>query len=214
MIAQTVAVQGLRVRLGETAKMKSKTELNKPMTLLNPHPKTLLRRSGFSPTSRLGLFNACLVLLALVVLTSLPGGAWAKPLPPMSVGITSPYAPVAGAVFNFTVVVRPRTNLERVEVSVELPAGVSLLTGEITQVIQASAGKPLAIEYAVQLPTNLTGAIIAQARVGSAAEVLYSVSSRYELNASRRKAQSVGPPAAPFKRGVRDGQPVREYSLP
>jgi len=214
MIGQTVAVQPARVRLVETAKMKSKTELNKPMTVPNPNHKSLPRRSGVSPTSRMGLFKACLVLLALVVLTSLPGGAWAKPLPPMSVSITSPHAPVGGAIFNFTVVIHPRTNLERVEVSLELPAGVALLSGQGTQIVQTSTGKPLAIEYAVQLPTNLSGAITAQARVGSAAEVLFSVSSRYELNASRRKAQSVGSPAAPFKRGVRDGQPVREYSLP
>ena len=154
------------------------------------------------------------ILIAFLGLACLSSTGWAKPLPPMSVTISSSQVATAGTVFDFSVTVQPRTDLERLEIAVELPAGVELVRGQLSQVVKAAAGKSISVDYSVQLPSALGGAIVARARVGAATEVLFAVSSRYELSASRRKAQSLDPPSTTYKRSVRDGQPVREYSLP
>lgn len=139
---------------------------------------------------------------------------WAKPLPPLSVSIASAQAPAAGKLFEFTVTVAPRVDLNPVEVNVTMPTGVVLVSGDAKQTFQVRVGKPIEIRYAVQLPTVLSGVIVAQARAGSANEVMFSVSSRYELLAARRKSQTLGSQAAPYQRSWRGGEPVREYTLP
>ncbi len=153
---------------------------------------------------------------ALVGLVGASGSAWSKPMSPLTVSINSLETPVAGKIFPFSVTLQSRTDFERVEVNLDLPPGLALLSGELKTLIPMQIGKPVTLEFSAQLPSTLTGAILARARVGAAQEVMFQVSSRYELSSARRKAQAHIAPtnSVPFQRKLRDGQPIREYTLP
>lgn len=150
------------------------------------------------------------VLIALVA-TSL--GAWAKPLPPLNVDLRTESEPVANSTWPISVVVITSQATSRVKVSLSLPPKTTLVRGEVERTVELQRGVAVTLDYLLQLPNHLTGAVRVKAESGNAQGVFYSVQDEMPLNStanSKPMARSLGSPPRDVERG---GETVREYSL-
>lgn len=136
-----------------------------------------------------------------------------KPVSPLSVVIESTTPAVAGERFELVVTISSRISLKAVDIKIDIPSQVSLLSGQGAIHIDVEAGKYKELRYTLQLPDILAGRIRVSAVVEQGKAVRYAAHDSISLAQGVRRARSQNA-KIPYEIKERNGRRLREYVLP
>lgn len=136
-----------------------------------------------------------------------------KPVSPLSVVIESTTPAVAGERFELIVTISSRIALKDVDIKLDIPSEVSLVSGQGMSHIDVEAGKYQELHYVLQLPDMLAGRIRVSAVVEQGKAVRYAAHDSIALAPGVRRARSRDA-KIPHEIKEHNGRRLREYVLP
>ena len=159
-------------------------------------------------------FFSFLFLSLFLGLSGVTGIAFAnKPISPLSVVMESTTQAVAGERLDLNVTISSRVELEHVEIQLNMPVGVSLLSGKQSASIHIQPGQYQELNFRLMLPEVLSGRIEVTAKVKHGKAITYSSRDSIALGQSARRARSLGSSPS-YEIKERNGRRLREYTLP
>lgn len=155
-----------------------------------------------------------LVILGLLLAMSLSVAQASKPRSSMSVVMEISEKPAPDISVQLNVTLSSLRNMGLVTVELDLPEGVVLEAGEQSQTLELIGNKVESLQYSVKLPSLLAGDIRLSARAGNANSIREVAHDRIPLVSTSSKALPVGAVITPYSIRQREGQRLREYTLP
>ena len=136
-----------------------------------------------------------------------------KPISPLSVVIESTTPAFAGERLELIVTLFSRISLKGIDIKIDMPSEVALLSGQNVSRIDVEAGKYQELRYTLQLPNVLAGRVRISATVAQGKAVRYAAHDSISLAQGVRRARSHNM-KTPYEIKERDGRRLREYVLP
>lgn len=136
-----------------------------------------------------------------------------KPVSPLSVVIESTTPALAGERLELIVTISSRIALKGIDIKLDMPSEVALLSGQAVNHIDVEAGKYQELRYALQLPDALAGRIRVSAVVEQGKALRYAAYDSLSLVQGVRRARSQNA-KIPYEMKERNGRRLREYVLP
>ena len=136
-----------------------------------------------------------------------------KPVTPLSVVIESTTPALAGERLELIVTISSRVALKGIDIKLDIPLEVALISGQSTSHINVDAGKYQELRYMLQLPDVLAGRIRVSAVVEQGKALRYAAHDSISLAPGGRRARSQNA-KIPYEIKQRNGRSLREYVLP
>jgi len=136
-----------------------------------------------------------------------------KPVSPLSVVVESTTPALPGERFELIVTISSRISLKGIDINLDIPVEVVLLSGQNTNRIDVDAGKYQELRYMLQLPDVPAGRIRVSAVVEQGKALRYAAHDSISLTQGVRRARSQNA-KTPYEIKQRNGRRLREYVLP
>ena len=136
-----------------------------------------------------------------------------KPVSPLSVIIESTTPALAGESFELIVTISSRISLKDIDINLDMPSGVALLSGQSQSRIDVEAGRYQELRFMLQLPDELAGRIRVSAVVEQGKAIRYAAHDSITLAQGVRRSRSQNA-KIPHEIKEQNGRRLREYVLP
>ncbi|HFE38309.1 MAG TPA: hypothetical protein ENK06_07835 [Gammaproteobacteria bacterium] len=117
---------------------------------------------------------------------------------------------------SFHVAVTSLISSKKMRFKLNLPKGVSLISGNASFEREIEKGVPLSLDFTVVIEKNASGAIAAEASIGDSSQVFFRAARTLVIanttNSKQLKARDTAAPG--FHYSERNGVKLREYRLP
>jgi len=168
------------------------------------------------------IFNQCVDMKIMtrfsifIVLLITAFSSIAKPLPSLSMKMSWNDGIAYEQAVKVHVEVVSQITSDKMDFKLSLPAGVTLVNGEISSQHKIEKGQPLSLDFTLFIDKNAAGQIDATASIGNASQVFFRAASHLRVESAvksqKSSARVITPPA--YRHTERNGVKLREYQLP